>query len=163
MPRTYEPIASQTLGADASSITFSSIPQTFTDLFIVKHALAGLTGINDYIQYNGDTGSNYSATQLYGDGSTAASYRIFSATVAFAGSYGAAVDRMSTIQIMSYANTSVFKTALVAGGAASGLYLDRAVNLWRSTAAITSITLLPYDATNWKTGSTFSLYGIKAA
>jgi hypothetical protein len=63
---------------------------------------------------------------------------------------------------MSYANTNVFKTALIAGGLGS-TEVNRHVGLWRSTSAVTSVGLLLNGSGNFKTGSTFSLYGIKAA
>jgi hypothetical protein len=73
---TYEAIATQTLGSAAASVTFSSIPSTYTDLVLVcnfetsSNAIAGV-----YIQFNGDTSTNYSSTNLIGNGSTAESSR----------------------------------------------------------------------------------------
>jgi len=74
MPSTYTPIATTTLGSAASSVTFSSISGAYTDLVLVG---AGTLASNLYlnVKFNNDTGSNYSRTELYGDGSSAASYR----------------------------------------------------------------------------------------
>ena len=64
MPNTYEPIATNTLGSAASSVTFSSIPSTYTDLIVVMN-YANSTGLADvFFRFNGDTGSNYSDTIL---------------------------------------------------------------------------------------------------
>lgn len=169
MPATYEPIASTTLGTAASSLTFDNIPGTYTDLVIVAHVksvtAAGTTG--GTARFNGDTGSNYSHTILYGTGSTAASTRIYGTNASRfrlmndipTGEYA-----IATIQVMSYANTNVNKTVL-SSWADAGALVGRTVALWRSTSAVTSITLFGNDdgADNFATGSTFALYGIKAA
>ena len=80
MPSTYEPIATTTLGSTAATITFSSIPATYTDLRI---ALVGsLSGGGNYgnLRFNSDSGSNYSVTILRGNGSAASSARQSNAT-----------------------------------------------------------------------------------
>lgn len=69
----------------------------------------------------------------------------------------------SIIQINNYSNSTTYKTAFMRTNTASTYGTVFAiVGLWRSTAAITSITLTP-DAGSFATGSTFSLYGIAAA
>jgi hypothetical protein len=71
---TYESIATQTLGSSSGSITFSSIPSTYTDLVIVfSGTTAALVAVD--IQFNGDTSTNYSRTIISGNGSTASSDR----------------------------------------------------------------------------------------
>lgn len=171
MPATYEPIASQTLGSDSASVIFSTIPGTYTDLIVLAHTrLTGSFTATSYgIRFNSDTGSNYSSTQLLGTGSVAQSQRESSATYAYVSTSTAATGTANvftpvTIHIMSYANTSVFKTVLAASDAENARVV-RTVGLWRSTNAITSVTLVPVSAAqgDFKSGSTFSLYGIKAA
>ena len=78
---TYTPVASQTLSASASSVTFSNIPQDYTDLVLVA-VPAGSTGSNGFFRFrlNSDSGTNYSSTYIYGDGTTAYSARATSAT-----------------------------------------------------------------------------------
>ena len=62
MASTYEPIATTTLGSAASSITFSSIPATYTDLrLVLVHTPSASTG-NAQMQFNSDTATNYSYT-----------------------------------------------------------------------------------------------------
>ena len=162
---TYTPIATTTLGSDAASYTFSSIPSTYTDLLIVARARRGIdnAGGAGTIQINGDSGSNYSSTMLYTDAGTVYSFRWSNETVMNAAftaadsSYG-----VNIIQVMNYSNTTTYKTILSRFGWTTTN--DRAVagvNLWRSTAAITSITLSA--ANNIKANSTFTIYGIAAA
>ena len=166
MPATYEPIATTTLGSAAASITFSSIPATYTDLRLVFVGTT-TTGGSGYCRFNSDSGSNYSATYLRGDGSTASSARSSNYDrVPFGdGDYGisTSVPELDTIDIFSYAG-STNKTCLVTISPdknGSGT-LGRTVSLWRNTAAITSITLTN-GGTNWATGTTATLYGIKNA
>lgn len=166
MPATYEPIASQTLGSATASVTFGSggtLPQGYTDLRIVC-ALSSTTG-PDYpiMRFNGDTGSNYSATRLYGTGSAAASDRFANSTYLYLHSSGtdSTTQERWLVDIMSYSNTNVFKTLLVAG-AQPAAHVSRWAQMWRSTSAVTSIVISSFSTT-FVAGSTFSLYGIKAA
>ena len=164
---TYTAIATNTLGSAAASVTFSSIPSTYTDLVLVISA-ADSGATNVYLQMgNGsiDTGSNYSHTILTGNGTTAYSYRESSQTkilYAFEGtpptspSFGTYI-----IQFMNYSNTTTYKTVLSrANSASSGT--DAIVGLWRSTSAINQIQLSAQGATTYSTGSTFTLYGVKS-
>ena len=57
---TYTPIATQTLGSAAASVTFSSIPQGYTDLVLVDNVKSA-SGAGDSeldVRFNGDSGSN---------------------------------------------------------------------------------------------------------
>ena len=154
---TYEAIATQTLGSAAATVTFSSIPGTYTDLVLVIQGSMATAGGN-YIQVNGDTGNNYSVTFMYGDGSSAASTRTtgFPSASAF---YLNTAQSNSILNFMNYSNTTTNKTIL--SRANSNEFVSARVSLWRSTAAINSITV--GSTFNYNTGSTFSLYGIKAA
>jgi hypothetical protein len=162
MAATYTPIASITLGAAASSVTFNSVPQTYTDLILVINAATTTPSSDTRLRFNSDTASNYSRTGIYGDGSSAISYRssgaTFIETPQFTGSVGGSA---ATIHIMNYSNTTTYKNALLRSGYASG-YLFLQAGLWRNTAAITTIEL-SFASTTWVTGSTFDLYGILGA
>ena len=163
MPATYEPIATQTLGSTSSSVTFSSIPATYTDLVLVFIGSTTSTGANFLIRFNGDTTSNYSATALSNYLNTTESSRQSSVT-SYRGNPASGLDTISTIitQVMNYANTTTFKTILTRAGNA-GQGVDAAVGLWRKTPeAINSINIFPSSST-FIVGSTFTLYGIKAA
>ncbi len=162
MPRTYEPIASTTLGSDTTDVEFTSIPGTFTDLVLITSIMgSGASAIDVDFRFNGDTATNYSWTNLYGNGSSAISARVSSVNYIrlgyVQGNAGAAWS-VSRADIMSYANTNVFKTALVSHAAPQN-FVTRNVGLWRSTSAITSLKVVGA----FKSGSTFSLYGVKAA
>jgi len=71
MAMTYTPIATQTLGSSVSTVTFSSISGTYTDLVLIAQPIAS-AGVDLELRFNGDSGSNYSCTQLSGDGSSPA-------------------------------------------------------------------------------------------
>jgi hypothetical protein len=163
MASTYEPIATQTLGSAASSITFSSIAGTYTDLRLVYSGKVTVTGKDVRVQFNGDTGGNYSYTWLGGNGSSASSGRL--ANSAYIASYALVGSSSSPttmgIDIMNYSNTTTYKTCLLRNSDAPSEVIAYA-GLWRSTAAITSVTMFP-NTDQFATGSTFTLYGIKAA
>ena len=159
---TYVPIATTTLGSSASTISFSSIPTTYTDLVYILSGTSS-TGAGVYWQVgNGtvDTGTNYSYTELYGTGSAAASTRATSNT---SGSSGSFYTTQSTniLQLQNYSNTTTYKTMLSRGSNANN-QIDAFVNLWRSTAAINIITFSLSSGT-FATGTTATLYGILAA
>jgi len=170
MPKTYEPIATNTLGSAQASYTFSSIPSTYTDLVVVASAKSSLTTTTQVkLTFNSDTATNYSWTRLLGDGSAASSAR--GTTQAYvevgyiAGNTGSPSPDMFILQIQNYANSTTYKTLLSRWQSmnAANAYVAAVVGLWRKTPeAITSITLTPTSA-NFDTGSTFTLYGIKAA
>lgn len=157
---TYTPIATTTLGSATASYTFSSIAGTYTDLILIVNGTStvGDGGLN--IRFNSDTGSNYSRTALYADGSSAYSQRNTNGTFMWLGRISD-VQTTSIIQIMNYANTTTYKTALGRGNSTNS-YLNANVGLWRNTSAITSVTAYP-ESGSFGTGTTLTLYGIAAA
>jgi len=165
MATTYEPIATQTLGGAQTDVTFSSIPATYTDLVLIINA-GSSAGADANFRLNGDTGSNYSRTILTGDGSAASSSRTSSAVVGRlnfnAYPNGGAGDTIIIAYFMNYTNTTTYKT-VISRANNTGLGTDEVVNLWRSTAAINSILILSTSTPTFIGGSTFTLYGIKAA
>jgi hypothetical protein len=161
MTVTYEPIVSQTLSANAANVTFTAIPGTYTDLVLVITG-KGTTGNPHYMQVNSDTGGNYSWNRLLGTGTGNTVTRANNDTLGYRVHSGNGdVQAVMVIHVMSYANTNVFKPALIAGLQEGGLVF-RQTGVWRSTSAITSMTLYNQSG-NWVAGATFSLYGIKAA
>jgi hypothetical protein len=164
MPSTYTPIATTTLGSAQSTVTFSSIPSTYTDLVLISSSgLTTATGDTTFT-FNTDTASNYSFTALYGTGSTAASIR--SANRANISIYESPTTVLgattSSLNIFNYANATTYKTT-VSRGTSAGAITSAVVGLWRSTAAINQIVIANNGSTTFITGSTFTLYGIKAA
>jgi hypothetical protein len=157
---TYEAIATQTLGSAAASVTFSSIPQTYTDLMLIIIGNAG-GSTSASMRFNSDTGTNYSNTYAQGDGSGVGNFRDVNVTSNWAGSfYNTTTPSTAKHSIMNYANTTTFKSSIIRADYGIGFTVI-AAQLWRNTAAITSITLA--TGANFSTGATFSLYGIKAA
>jgi hypothetical protein len=172
MAVTYEPIATTTLVADTATITFSSIPGTYTDLrlILVARTDRATTG-NDsvIIRFNSDTGTNYSRTTLSGNGTTVTSSQTtttasLSIGLATRNSNTSGIFALNTIDIFSYAG-STNKTILSTASAdinGSG-DVQSIVALWRNTSAITDITLLLSSTYKYLTNTTATLYGIKAA
>jgi len=165
MASTYSQIATQTLGSATASITFSSIPQTYTNLvLIVGNLITVSTGQGLKIRFNSDTATNYSYTHMYGNGTTAGSGRVSNTTSAQIGwgAVGASGTLSNVIaQIPQYANATTYKTVISRSNdsAAEAVAL---VSLWRSTAAINTVSIFPSSG-NLQTGTTATLYGIKGA
>jgi hypothetical protein len=166
MPLQLYKIASTEVGsAGASSIAFSSIPQGYTDLKVVVSARATITSGALGIYFNGVT-SGYSWRRLIGDGSSAfsdgsASYGNLRAIGTNPSSYTANTFASAEIYIPNYAgstNKSVSVDSLNENNAtaAEASFL---AGLWSSTAAITSVTLIP-NSDNFAQYSTATLYGI---
>jgi hypothetical protein len=164
MPATYEPIATYTFpNSSSSSYTFNSIPGTYTDLAIIGH-VKSTSASSLSLRFNGDGGSNYWTYVKYPTGSTVTNARYTSQTVGYinylgtpfnSGQFGAV-----NIDILNYASTSMWKHGL----SRTGSYQfgpEFAVMQWRSTSAITSLSIFAGAA--FDTGTTFTLYGIKAA
>ena len=162
---TYVTIATTTLST-TSSYTFTSIPNTYTDLVLVIGSVTFSSGGNPQIQFNSDTATNYSNTDLYGNGTSAGSTRNSSnnyINVGFSATNGSSSEPATIIlQVMNYTNSTTYKTLLGRGNRAGG-EAQTNVGLWRSTSAITSISIVA-DSTyigNWSSNSQFALYGVK--
>lgn len=170
MAATYEPIATTTLSSAQSTVDFTSISGSYTDLVLVGNF--GLTLPDESLLLrvgNGsfDTGTNYSSTELYGNGSAAGSQRTSNATsmrITYAFGGGATVSSNCIINLQNYANTTTYKSILHRANITDGTYkgVEAIVSLWRSTSAINQIRLLT-TGTTYLSGSTFTLYGIKSA
>jgi hypothetical protein len=165
---TYVALDKVTVGIATPSITFTSINQGYTDLFIEANIQQVVNGEDVAIQFNSDTGSNYSRTYLCGDGSNAHSGRSSNATYMVLDHHATppTADSFSVnlINVQNYSNTTTNKTVIARANSLSSFAGTAAVTgLWRSTAAITSVTIFCTNGSNIKAGSTFSLYGIVAA
>jgi len=160
---TYTPIATNTLGSAASSVTFSSISGSYTDLVIVCNA-KGTAAESVRMQFNSDTGTNYSSTQLSANtgAGTVNSVKFSSVDDIRIGYYQNGLSTTDflpcIIQIQNYSNSTTYKTAL----GRSDQQVVATIGLWRSTSAITAVKLYP-AAGNFTSDSTFTLYGIAAA
>jgi len=162
---TYEAIATNTLSSATSSVTFSSIPSTYTDLVLVSNFGTTATGEVTGLRLNSDTATNYSMNSIYANSSNVIVYRRINDIAmnysAWNGTTATLGGSVGIYHIMNYANTTAFKTALGRSGDDSPIS-EVTVGLWRSTAAVTSVTFF-VTTTTLKAGSTVTLYGIKAA
>lgn len=167
MPTTYEPIATTTLGSATNSITFSSIPQTYTDLrMVVVGSVPSGTGYWTF-RFNGDAGTNYSQVTLGGNGSSVYSSREANyggGYLFFQGSIPSSLTAV-TLDVFNYTSTTKNKTSLATytGDLSGSGNVERGTILWRNTSAVTSWTVRTETASNFAIGTTATIYGIKAA
>ena len=163
MASTYEPIATTTLSSATSSVTFSSISGSYTDLVLIMNGQCSSGGSqNSWINFNSDTNTNYSTTSLWGDGTGAYSARSSNQTKTGLCGFSSSVNSTVIYTINNYSNSTTYKTIIGRGNVSNDL-IDARVGLWRSTSAISSITIGISGSVNFNAGSTFTLYGIKAA
>lgn len=167
----YFSIATTTVGAGgASSVTFSSIPQTYTHLQI--RGISRLTNVvantDVTVRFNSDSASNYSFHSLYGNGSSVLSvgganesqmYPMFTVGTSVTSN----VFAVGVTDILDYTNTNKFKTVRsLSGYDANGSgYVNINSGNWRSTSAVSTITITSYSNT-FAQYSSFALYGVKA-
>jgi hypothetical protein len=163
MPSTYDKIEAKTLGSATSSVSFTGIPATYTDLVLVS-VTKSTTGNNTRLTFNNDASALYSNTSLGGTGTTAVSRRDSGVTymrLDWDGYNQTTEFNVHVTNVQNYANTTTFKTALTRSGSGP-TGVDALVGLYRSTSAINRLDVIA-SAGNFDTGSTFTLYGIKAA
>jgi hypothetical protein len=166
----YDSIATTTVGAGgAATITFSSIPQTYTHLQLRYISNNTNNAFSIRATLNSDSGSNYANHILSGNGSSASTNGYPSETsMSFPrSSYGpgyATTFTGAVVDILDYSNTSKNKTARGLGGyeTNSGSYqtIDFTSSLWMNTSAITNI-VLSSAVGNFAQFSQFALYGVK--
>ena len=161
---TYVALKTSTVtGSAVSSVTIDNIPGGYTDLVLVAQPLKTLSGGGTMrVQFNGDTSSVYSGTVMYQENNTTWSDRAANANYARIGFWnGNSAGNTVVAHFQNYANTNVHKTFLLRTGNASAI-VGAGVQLWRSTAAITSMYIYN-DGGNFDVGSTFTVYGIANA
>jgi hypothetical protein len=166
MPATYDKIEARTLGTASNSVTFTSIPATYTDIVAIV-AIPASGPVTTALRVNGDTGNNYSTTILAGISAGANSYRESNKSWGVTGGLISGMGANTNIicNFMNYSNTTTNKTILARGNSVPNNDLEQNVILWRNTAAINSISFIDYNggANTYPVGTTFTLYGIKAA
>jgi hypothetical protein len=150
---TYTPLATVTLGASASSVTFSSIPATYRDLILVIKVVAAT---ECRLRFNADSGSNYSFVQMFGTSTDAVS-----TSTTTTGFFLGADGQESIAQIMDYSATDKHKSGLVRRGIAAETFVAAAAHRWANTSAINSITLAATGG-SLGIGTQVSIYGIAA-
>lgn len=164
MAITYDAISTTTVTGSAASITFSSIPGTYTDLILVVQggATAGSNVLE--LRFNSDSGTNYSYGSLYGTSSTGIGS--ISQTVAYTtASSGGVTNGLTYLTLFGYSQTTLTKTYLsrTANVASSVFGGGLLVGRWNSTSAITSITIYGQSVGTLIVGTMATLYGITRA
>ena len=173
MATTYKAIATVTVGSGgATSIGFSNIPQTYTDLVILVSSRTDGSG-NMCMQINGST-TSYSQIRLGGTGSGTYSNtstgqsgspgNSFLAGISGGSSNTASTFGSAQIYIPNYTSNNNKSAASESNqeNNATTAYSELFAGLWSNTSAVTSITLLTYDTGGkFVQYSTATLYGIK--
>lgn len=168
MANTYTLISSNVLASVVSTVSFTSIPATYTDLLLrcsVRRNDSG-TNITADLRFNSDSATNYSIIRLQGDGAAATSSLSSSNTSAPIRGIGTiSTDTANTFgscdfYIPNYlvSQNKPFSVYPVSENNATTAYITPLAGLWRNTAAITSLSLAGAD---FAIGSSFYLYGIK--
>jgi hypothetical protein len=162
MPLTYEPIATTTVsGGSTNTVTFSSIPSTYTDLILIYKATAN-TPTTGRLTFNSNTSSIYSETYLEANGSSVSTARQNNQPALWPGSFYSTGITNGIIHINNYKNTTTFKTALIRTNFTT--FLGYNVGTFGSTSAITSISIATQSGTHYfGSDSIFTIYGIKEA
>jgi hypothetical protein len=166
----YDSIATVTSSGSSNSLTFSSIPQTYTHLQIraITRDTGGSYGYNVNMRFNSDSGSNYTYHGLEGNGSSASAFGSSSATTQFpfatssGGANASGTFAPIVCDILDYSNTSKYKVHRTLNGYddnGSG-YIEFRSGVWLNTTAVTSITVLS-TGSNFANNTQFALYGIK--
>jgi len=168
----YESIATVTVGGGGSAtITFSSIPATYTHLQIRGIYRTNRASFPDFlkVRYNSDSGNNYSEHRLQGDGSSASSagtanldYAQWAAIASAAAS--ANVFSGGVFDLLDYTNTNKYKTNRTLTGfdnnGSGRIHLES--GSWRNTAAVNTITIISGSGSTFQQYTQFALYGVKS-
>jgi hypothetical protein len=162
-------IADITVASPVTSVTFSSIPQGYTDLKVVASSRGALAQVYDtfWMQFNNST-PNYSPTTptirvIQGSGASVSSsayaglQTLQNGATATASSFGTAEFYIPNYTGNTFKSISVDAATETNGTTA---YLNLLAALWSNTSAITSITLFPASGSTITTNSTFALYGV---
>lgn len=170
MPNTYVKIASNTIGSGGvASVTFSSIPATYTDLILKVSCRTTRTASNLnilYVTLNTVT-TNQTARFLYGDGSGLASGVDTNIWGLVASTDAATTSTFGNSELVIPNYAAAYNKSMAMDGVsetnASSAYAIMSSGLWSSTAAINSISLASSTGNTIKEFSTFTLYGISNA
>lgn len=165
-------IAATTTSGTVTSVSFTSIPGTYDDLYLVAYSLSPYGGLLGF-RFNNISTTTYSYLEMVGNGSSASIGATTGTTYGQGGFVSDLQYSANVMHILNYANTSTYKTALIRGGADQNGSVGAdygktalSVSLWRSTSAITRLDIFTVSGNSNQsisTGSIFALYGIKKA
>ena len=164
MAVTFDSIATQAISGSASnSLNFTSIPSTYTDLFIVVKAKRTSGDADCRVRFNNDSSASYATSSMYvtTPGAKGANILI-GLTSGYFTNWG--YDSPSSfgcheMYIMGYASNK-HKSWVGESGSQNGA--DQILGIWQNTTAINRIELFATSGT-WEVGTSAELYGIKAA
>jgi len=165
MPATYEVIQSYNITSSTASVTFSSIPQTYTDLVLSAHGTTVASGTYGFrFRANGDTSNTCSFATLFSNQDNGTGV-VFSANSNFSfGNMALWGDTRSNVicNFFDYSNPSKKKSYLSQGGIVSTTLAQNRVYLgiWNDASTITSLEIFA-DSTNLAAGTKITLFGIK--
>lgn len=159
LPSTLTPIATNTLTTATASISFSNIPQTYTDLVLVVRGGTTASAASK-VNLNNVTSGIYANTRFWGDGTSTASDRAPNSGEMYTGG-GWFSDGMFVVNILNYTNTNIYKPMLSRYSNPSSFTFFNCTT-WMSTNAVTSIQV-GLNTSTYISGTSFTLYGVKAA
>lgn len=165
MTATYDAIARTTLSSSTASVTFSSIPSTFTDLVVIVNCFIVTTGNPLYIRFNG-TSSGYSWTHMFGNGTNVISNRAANASFLYMGEIATlSTPSLHQLDIMNYSsNNRKMVLGRYSNNRSTAGLAQAIVGYWQNTAAISSIEIGTFQSGfNMATGTTLTVYGIRRA
>ena len=162
----YESIATTTLGSASSTISFTSIPQTFKHLQVRYIAQNTVANYFVKMQFNSDTGTRYATHYLNGNGSSASASASTGDTGLFLPRTNTSYFSGGVLDILDYTSVDKNKTTRAIGGfdANGSGNLDFNSGLWTpASLGSGNITRIDFilDAGNYATNTQFALYGIK--
>ena len=175
MASTYTLISSNVLSSSAASVTFSSIPATYTDLVLLVSGRFDISNNGGRLRFNGDSSALYSWTRIVGTGAAAesnnnATYGSPYDTFIYFSPINTSTQTSNTFStnemyIPNYTISQNRQVSLIGANEnnSSSAFIVAEAGLYRSTTAISSIALTSDGGGNWVSGSSFYLYGISNA
>ena len=163
MTATYTPLANVTLGAQANSVTFGSIPGSYAHLILIVNATTTSTSASTAnMRLNGDINNSYHFQRMSGTGSSLTAAQATSNTLFLGFSATASTtNRLQlTLNFIDYSSASK-QRAIIGRASSANAGVDAFAGRYASTNAITTIQITA-GAGDWAIGSTFSLYGVIA-
>jgi hypothetical protein len=155
----YTALANVTLGSAATTVTFSSISQSYRDLVLVSSIRVTAGSAYARMRFNNDTGNNYFAEAAWASAATELSdsflyFRVqgYSPNTAF---------MTSVTNILDFTASDKHKPLLMRTNTISDSGVEMQAIRWANTSAITSLAISSSSG-NIDAGSTFALYGVSA-
>lgn len=159
----YVPLANMTVSVPATTVTFSSISQSFRDLvFVINYRSSTTTGLTARI--NSDSGTNYNSIDLRGSGASTSSTALSNQTSMQIGNAAPfSGPAIFNLNVLDYSTSNKHKNVLSrSGNANTGAGVDATASRWANTAAVTSMSFTLNGGLSFAVGDTLCLYGVSA-